>query len=49
MLISARLMPTESVKAAILEAQVNAALIGHDIGPFEPADAVSGDFRLSGR
>jgi hypothetical protein len=31
-------MPTESAKDAILEAQVNAALSGHDIGPFEPVD-----------
>jgi hypothetical protein len=31
-------MPTESAKAAILEALVNAALSGHDIGSFEPVE-----------
>jgi len=31
-------MTNDQVRAAILEAQVNAALAGHDIGPFEPVD-----------
>lgn len=29
------------IKEVILEIQVNAALAGHDIGPFEPVDTVS--------
>jgi hypothetical protein len=38
-------MTTESAKGAILEAQVNAALSGHDIGPFEPVDTVTGGYQ----
>jgi len=39
---SARRMTTESAKGAILETQVNAALSGHDIGPFEPVETFEG-------
>ncbi|MGB3714515.1 MAG: hypothetical protein WA996_08815 [Candidatus Promineifilaceae bacterium] len=42
---SARLMLTESAKAAILEAQVNTALTDHDLGPFEPVDTVNGGYQ----
>jgi hypothetical protein len=31
-------MRKDLVKDSILEIQVNAALAGHDIGPFEPVD-----------
>jgi hypothetical protein len=36
---------TESAKATNFEVQVNAALNGHDIGPFEPVDTVSGGYQ----
>ena len=46
---NARPMPTKSAKGAILEAQVNAALSGHDIGPFEPVDTRIGGWQAEGR
>ena len=32
----------ERVKTAVLEIQVNATLAGHDLGPFEPAEVLTG-------
>ena len=31
-------------KASILEIQVNAALAGHDLGPFEPVEVLTGGY-----
>jgi hypothetical protein len=42
-------MLTKSAKAATLEAQVNAALSGHDIGPFEPVDPRIGGWQAECR
>ena len=32
----------QAAREAILEAQVNAALSGHDLGEFEPVDSLAG-------
>ena len=45
----ARLITTESVKEAILEIQVNVALTGHDLGPFEPVDTITGGYQAECR
>ena len=34
------------VKTAILEIQINASLSGHDLGPSEPVDTVSGGYEV---
>ncbi len=31
-------------KESILEIQVNAALTGHDLGPFEPVEVLTGGY-----
>ena len=33
-----------AAREAILEAQVNAALAGHNLGPFEPVDTLTGGY-----
>ena len=38
MIPESHLEPLDEARAAILEAQVNAALAGHDIGPFAEVD-----------
>jgi hypothetical protein len=43
--LKGRRMLTESAKGAILEVQVNATLSGHDIGPFEPVDTITGGYQ----
>ena len=35
---------SEEVRQAILEIQVNAALAGHDLGPFEPVEGLTGGY-----
>jgi hypothetical protein len=35
-------MITKEAKESILEIQVNAALTGHDLGPFEPVEVLIG-------
>ncbi len=35
-------MTTKEAKESILETQVDAALAGHDLGPFEPVDMRQG-------
>lgn len=42
-------MTTKEAKEAILEIQVNAALAGHDLGPFEPVDTVTGGYQAKCR
>ena len=36
----------DQVRAAILEIQVNAALAGHDLGPFVEVDTISGGYEV---
>jgi hypothetical protein len=42
-------MSDNPARAAILETQVNAALAGHDIGPFEPVDPEIGGYQAACR
>jgi len=35
-------MTTTDVRTSIVEIQVNAALSGHDLGPFEPVESFEG-------
>jgi hypothetical protein len=42
-------MAIDYLRAAILEAQVNAALAGHDLGPFEPVDPEIGGYQAACR
>jgi hypothetical protein len=37
-------MTTKDAKESILEIQVNAALSGHDLGPFEPVEVLTGGY-----
>ena len=37
-------MTTKEAKQSILEIQVNAALSGHDLGPFEPVEVLTGGY-----
>jgi hypothetical protein len=43
------LAPLEDTRAAILESQVNAAMQGHDLGPFEPVDPEIGGYQAACR
>ena len=36
---------TKEAKESILKIQVNAALSGHDLGPFEPVEVLTRDMR----
>lgn len=36
---------TPQTKASMLEVMVDASLQGHDLGPFEPADVITGGFQ----
>ena len=40
---------SEEVRQAILEIQVNAALAGHDLGPFEPVEGLTGGYEAWGQ
>ncbi len=40
-------MLTNDAKESILEIQVNAALSGHDLGPFEPVEVLTGGYEAS--
>jgi hypothetical protein len=40
---------TDQARAAILEAQVDAALAGHDLGPFETVDPEIGGYQAACR
>ena len=40
---------SQDTKSAILEAQVNAAMDGHDLGPFEPVDTRIGGYQAQCR
>ncbi len=44
-------MPDDSadLKASLLEIQVNAALSGHDLGPFEPVEVLTGGYEARWR
>jgi len=42
-------MTNDPARAAILEAQVTAALAGHDLGPFEPVDNTAGGYQAACR
>jgi hypothetical protein len=42
-------MISQETKDAVLEAQVTAALQGHDIGPFEPVDTQIGGWQAECR
>jgi hypothetical protein len=43
------LMTNKEVRAAVLEAQVNAALQGHDLGPFDDVDTRIGGWQAECR
>lgn len=36
---------TPQAKASMLEVMVDASLQGHDLGPFEPVDVITGGFQ----
>lgn len=40
-------MTNPAFKESVLEIQVNAALAGHDFGPFEPVDTLTGGHQVT--
>ena len=42
-------MTAKEARESILEIQVNAALTGHDLGPFEQLDTVTGGYQAECR